>query len=69
MDSADGVFFSKGADFNQGTFHTWMNEEALWGMAKAELKVGQVNTEGQKLADEFSYSRTVDTMLAKIFKN
>ena len=69
MDSADGVFFSKGADFNQGTFHTWMNEEALWGMAKAELKVGQINTEGQKLADEFSYSRTVDTMLAKIFKN
>ena len=69
MTSVDGVFFHKDADFNQGTFHTWTEEEALWAMGKAEEKVGQINTEGQKLAEKFTYSNTVDTILSRIFKD
>ena len=67
--SVDGVFFHEGADFNQGTFHTWTEEEALLAMGKAEEKAGQINTEGQKLAEKFTYANTVDTILSKIFKD
>jgi len=69
MTAVDGIFFQKDADFNQGTFHTWTEEEALWAMGKAEEKVGQINTEGQKLAEGFTYANTVDTILSRIFKD
>jgi len=69
MSVVDGVFFNEGADFNQGTFYTWTEEEALQAMAKAESKVGEINTEGQKLSERFTYSNTVDIMLSKIFEN
>ena len=64
----DGVFFNEGTPFNNGTFYTWTEEEAIAAMEKAESKVGQVNTEGQKLAGEFTYSRTVDLILSTIFE-
>ncbi len=69
MSSADGVFFKEGLPFNQGTFHTWTEEEAIAAMEKAEEKAGQINTEGQKLAERFTYSNTVDTILSRIFKD
>ena len=63
MPVEDGVFFSKNSPFNQGTFYTWTEEEAIKAMEKAESKVGKVNTEGQKLRDKFTYSKTVDSIL------
>jgi hypothetical protein len=63
------VFFTKDAPFNNGVFYTWTEEEAVAAMENAEAKVGQLNTEGRKLADEFTYSRTVDLILEKIFGN
>jgi hypothetical protein len=69
MTAVDGVFFSKDADFNQGTFYTWTEDEAIAAMEKAEEKVGQINTEGQKLAEKFTYANTVDTILSRIFKD
>jgi hypothetical protein len=63
MPAEDGVFFHKDNPFNQGTFYTWNEEEVVAAMEKAETKVGQVNTEGQKLGDKFTYSKTVDAIL------
>jgi len=63
----DGVFFTKDTPFNNGIFYTWTEEEAIAAMEKAESKIGQLNTEGQKLAEEFTYSHTVDLILSTIF--
>jgi len=63
MPAADGVFFNKGGNFNQGSFKTWDEEEAISAMEKAESKAGQINTEGQKLADKFTYSNTLQQIL------
>ena len=62
----DNKFFVQGSSFNQGTFYSWTEDECISAMEKAEQKVGQVNTEGQKLADKFTYSKTVDGILSLI---
>ena len=64
----DQVFFTESTPFNNGTFYTWTEEEAVAAMEKAESKVGQINTEGRKLAEEFTYSHTVDLILSTIFE-
>jgi len=69
MDVADGVFFDKNKPFNQGTFYTWKEEDAIAAMEKAEKKVGQINTEGQKLGDNLTYSKTVDSILDCIYSS
>jgi hypothetical protein len=66
VDSHDGRFFMKGSNFNQGQFYDWDTDEVAYAMEKAEEKVGQINTEGQKLADKFTYSKTVDGILSHI---
>lgn len=66
IDCNDGKFFVKGSAFNQGEFYGWDPEEVAYAMEKAEKKVGQINTEGQKLADKFTYSNTVDSILSHI---
>jgi hypothetical protein len=69
VDCYDGVFFKKGSPFNQGTFYNWNEEDVINAMEQAEKKVGQVNTEGQKLADKLTYENTVDVILARISKD
>ena len=64
----DGVFFNPNQPFNQGTFYTWTEDEAISAMELAESKVGQVNTEGVKMGDKMSYEKTVDSILSLIFK-
>ena len=66
MDCADGKFFAKGGQFNQGVFYDWNFDSVISAMETAESKVGQINTEGQKLADKFTYSNTVDKILSLI---
>jgi len=66
MPVQDGVFFNPNSAFNQGTFYTWEEDEAISGMEKAEQKAGQLNTEGQKLAEEMTYSKTIEQILAVI---
>jgi hypothetical protein len=66
IDCHDAKFFQKGSPFNQGFFYSWDPEEVILAMEKAEEKVGQNNTEGQKLADKFTYSSTVDGILSHI---
>ena len=69
MPVADGIFFNETIPFNQGTFHNWEEEEAVAAMEKAESKVSQINTEGQKLSDKFTYSKTVDSILDCIYSS
>ena len=66
MKCVDNKFFFEGGAFNQGTFYTWEEDAFISAMEKAESKVGQINTEGQKLADKFTYSNTVDGILSHI---
>mgnify|MGYP001059056478 FL=1 len=66
FDCYDNKFFIKGGDFNQGTFFDWREEDAIAAMEEAEKKVGQINTEGQKLAEKMSYSNTLDSILSHI---
>jgi hypothetical protein len=66
FDCFDNKFFSKDGPFNQGTFFDWTKDAVISAMELAETKVGQINTEGQKLADKFSYSNTVDGILSHI---
>ena len=66
MPVQDGVFFNANSTYNQGTFYTWQEDEAISAMEKAEEKAGQLNTEGQKLAEEMTYSKTVEQILAVI---
>lgn len=66
FESEDKKFFVKGSSFNQGTFYSVTEDEMISAMEEAEKKVGQTNTEGQKLADNFTYSKTVDSILSLI---
>ena len=65
---ADGVFFNKGSPFNQGTFYTWTQDEAIDAMEKAEAKVGHLNTAGVEMGAAMTYSQTVKTILSHVFK-
>jgi glycosyltransferase involved in cell wall biosynthesis len=68
-DCYDQVFFQKGGDFNQGIWPIYSDDAMFAAMEKAEKKVGKINTEGLKLADSMTYSNTVDSILANIFKD
>ena len=64
----DGVFFNKGAEFNQGTKYTFDEESLLKGFDRAlELvKQGKENASGLELKEKFSYKNTVNKILNKI---
>jgi len=62
----DGKFFKEGSPFNQGNINTWDSDIVAQAMDLAVSKKGQNNTEGEKLKEEFSYSRSVDLLLKGI---
>jgi hypothetical protein len=62
----DGIFFSKNAPFNQGTFSTFGEEHFISAMEIAETKVGQVNSHGSLLGQTFTYKRATDEILSMI---
>ena len=66
MPVADGIFFSQNNEVNQGTFYTWTEEEAISAMETAEQKAGQINSEGQKLAEKMTYAKTTESILSFI---
>jgi len=67
MSVADGVFFNENQGFNQGTFYTWTEDEAIAGMEKAVSKAGQINTEGVKMGDNMTYKKTTEAILSLVF--
>lgn len=69
VDTADGIFFQKGAPFNQGCFYSWAPEDVSKAMDIAVTKAKTPNTEGEKLKEQFSYDKSVDYILSKIEEN
>jgi len=63
--AVDGIFFKEGESFNQGRIFTWDRDEVAEAMDTAinKVKESRINTEGLKLKDKFTYSKTLDTIL------
>lgn len=66
QEAEDGVFFSKNAEFNQGTFYNFSEENLINAMEIAETKVGQFNSSGSILGQTFTYKSTLEKILSKI---
>jgi len=65
----DNFFFREGASFNQGQYYKLNGDDILAAFDKAVEKAGQLNTEGTKLRDKFTYSKTVDSILDRIYSD
>lgn len=59
----DGIFFTKDSQFNTGNIFTFNEEEFISAMEIAESKCKINNTEGEKLKEQFTYSKTLDNIL------
>ena len=62
----DGVFFNKGQSFNQGQFFDITDEEMENAILKSVSYAKTPNPEGLKLQKEFTYEKTVETILCAI---
>lgn len=62
----DGVFFNKGQSFNQGQFFDITDEEMENAILKSVSYAKIPNPEGLKLQKEFTYEKTVETILCAI---
>jgi hypothetical protein len=62
----DGKFFVEGQPFNQGNIFTWDSDIVSQAMDDAVSKKGQINTEGEKLKERFSYENTADRLLTEL---
>ena len=60
----DNIFFHKNSDFNQGSISTFDEEEFISAMEKAETVCKNINTEGEKLKDKFTYKKTLNKLLS-----
>ena len=64
----DNFFFKEGMPFNQGEYFKLNADNIEKGFEEALEKVGQKNTEGAKLRDNFTYSKSIDTILSRIYQ-
>lgn len=64
----DGVFFQKNQAFNQGNIYTWNEDEFIAGCEAAiqRHKANPVNVAGQSIPQEFTWEKTVDTLLGSL---
>jgi len=65
-DCYDNIFFKKGQAFNQGQFFDMSDEEMENAILKSISYAKTPNTEGLKLQKEFTYEKTVETILCAI---
>jgi glycosyltransferase involved in cell wall biosynthesis len=65
-DCYDDVFFKKGQAFNQGQFFNISDEEMENAILKSVSYAKKPNSEGLKLQKEFTYEKTVETILCAI---
>jgi glycosyltransferase involved in cell wall biosynthesis len=65
-DCYDDVFFKKGQSFNQGQFFNISDEEMENAILKSVSYAKKPNHEGLKLQKEFTYEKTVETILCAI---
>lgn len=61
----DGTFFTKGQPFNQGNIYTWDEDAFIAGCEEAIARhtANPVNEAGLKIQQDFTWSKTVDTIL------
>lgn len=64
----DGKFFIKDSGWNQGNFYIWDEEKFGEAMDSALLNRtnNPINTEGLKIQKEFTWARTLDSILEKL---
>lgn len=60
----DGIFFTKDSEFNRGNIYTFEEEELISAMETAESLCKNNNHEGEKLRDQFTYSKTLESILS-----
>ena len=65
-DCHDGVFFNKGQAFNQGQFFDITDQEIENAILKSVSYAKIPNPEGLKLQKQFTYEKTVETILCAI---
>ena len=65
----DNFFFREGLSFNQGEYYKLNGDDILKSFDSALERVGQKNTEGTKLRDKFTYSKTIDSILDYIYSD
>lgn len=65
-DCYDGIFFNPNTAFNQGQFFDISDEEMESAILQSESYAKKSNPEGLKLQENFTYSKTVDTLLDSI---
>jgi hypothetical protein len=65
-DCYDGVFFNKGQAFNQGQFFDITDQEIENAILKSVSYAKTINKEGLKLQKQFTYEKTVETILCAI---
>jgi hypothetical protein len=65
----DNFFFKEGMPFNQGNYYKLSGDDILKSFDKALERVGQKNTEGTKLRDKFTYSKSIDSILDCIYSD
>ena len=65
-DCYDDVFFKKGQSFNQGQFFDISDQEMDDAILKSVSYAKKPNPEGLKLQKEFTYEKTVETILCAI---
>ena len=65
-DCYDDVFFKKGQSFNQGQFFDISNQEMDDAILKSLSYAKTPNPEGLKLQKQFTYEKTVETILCAI---
>ena len=62
----DGVFFKEGYFVNQGEWFDFSDEDLDKALDRASELAKTPNPKGEALADEFTWSKTVDTILGEI---
>jgi len=64
----DGIFFHPNQPFNQGNYFKFDDDNIVAAFEKAEKVAHNVNVEGLKLKEKFTYKHTVDKLLEVINK-
>lgn len=67
--AVDNVFFAEGQPFNQGNMFDFGPDAFEAALEVAEKRAKTLNVEGRKLAETHTWTKTVDTILAKIEEN
>ena len=64
----DGMFFNRGAPFNQGNIFTFDEDAFIEGCEKAikRVEINKVNEDGLILQERFTYSGTLDLLLKQL---